>query len=190
MLTQIFTLRNQSLPTMVLGKCFDAILAFYAAIQILSISNNVDGQSIPDIIPKKHLRHRSLDEVQPSGEHNDETKNDIENEWQEWHYTPPTSGVQGNIDFFLLGGQSNMHGHVTSGASIGKNDTYWMQIKSILDAGGDHDGMEDDLFNAIFKANSQESEPEDVASRLANETMKLYTAGLLNDLDRPLSLGT
>ena len=110
---------------------------------------------------------------------------------QQGSYNPPP-GVQGSVDFFLLSGQSNMEGHSTSGQSLTKNDHYWMAIKSILEAGGDDaDGMEAKLFDVIYEANSEvEDLRVTVAVKLAYETMRLYNAGLLNDLDAPLNWGT
>ena len=103
---------------------------------------------------------------------------------------PMTMTNEGSVDFFLLSGQSNMIGHTTSGASIGSNDAYWLEVKGILE--GDPNVMEDMLYDAIYAANSGVSsgaELEVVASTLTNETMKLYNGGLLNNLDTPLSLG-
>lgn len=94
-----------------------------------------------------------------------------------------------DIDFFLLSGQSNAHGHTTSGLSIGEDDSYWMKIKSILESGGELDIMEELLYDAIYAANADHPEPGMVATTLANETTKLYKNGLLYDLDTPLSLG-
>mmetsp|Transcript_27820 Transcript_27820/g.50757 ORF Transcript_27820/g.50757 Transcript_27820/m.50757 type:complete len:546 (+) Transcript_27820:146-1783(+) len=97
------------------------------------------------------------------------------------------------IDLFLLSGQSNMVGHTLDGQSIGGNSDYWtQQIKPILDAGGDNPfAMEDDLFNVIHAQQiaGNLSAPVSVSLLLANETMKLYNDGLLNELDTALTLG-
>ena len=94
-------------------------------------------------------------------------------------------------DFFLLSGQSNMVGHTTSGQSLGKDESYWLRLKSILDAGGDPAVMENDMFTVIREEQlaRKTNAPESVDITLANETMKLYNKGLLNDLDTPLNLG-
>lgn len=94
-------------------------------------------------------------------------------------------------DFFLLSGQSNMVGHTTSRESLGKDETYWLRLKSIIDAGGDPAVMENDLFTVIREEQLARkiNAPESVDITLANETMKLYSKGLLNDLDTPLDLG-
>ena len=154
---------------------------------------------------KKHLRrrHRSLDYMKQYKRRQQQRdlnemipaeKSTTTNEWQGTYYTPSLFN-QGDVDLFLLSGQSNMQGHTTSEQSIGGNGNYWMQIKSILEAGGDHVGMENALFDAILAANSNnewlsQSDADVVATTLADETMRLYTAGLLYNLDTPLSLGT
>ena len=103
---------------------------------------------------------------------------------------PPIEN-DGGVDLFLLSGQSNMHGHTTSGSSIGSNDDYWLEVKSILEAGGDPIVMENDLADVIYAAQTARNPnwPESVSTLLADETIKLYTAGLLNNLDTPLTLG-
>lgn len=107
-------------------------------------------------------------------------------------FTVPTVSynTDEDIDFFLLSGQSNMHGHTTSGQSLTSNGVYWKEIKSILDAGppagGDWKDMRRALFDVIAPANMN----NEVAAKLSSETMKLYNRGLLYDLDAPLELGT
>ena len=45
--------------------------------------------------------------------------------------------------------------------------------------------MGEALHDAIHAANSGQADPEGVAPTLTNETMKLFDAGLLHDLDTP-----
>ena len=103
-------------------------------------------------------------------------------------FTVPTVSYNKDedIDFFLLSGQSNMHGHTTSGQSLTSNGVYWKEIKGILEAGGDWKDMRRALFDVIAPANKN----NEVAANLSSETMKLYNRGLLYDLDAPLELGT
>ena len=93
-------------------------------------------------------------------------------------------------DYFLLSGQSNMQGHSTSERSLTGNDTYWLDIKQLLEDEVDPAIMESKL-QSIIKAGQlvQHEFTESVMINLANETMKLYNQGLLNDLNTPLSLG-
>lgn len=176
----------------------------YMLIILSSLARGVLSQETYGV-QKKHLRrHQSTDTVKQHGRRQQQSLNRIlpdqqstsntMNGWQGTYYTP-LYNQSSDIDFFLLSGQSNMQGQTTSALSIGGDDTYWLRIKSILEAGTNDTVMESDLYEAIYAANSQkvwlnESEPDVVATTLANETMKLYAAGLLDNLDRPLRLGT
>lgn len=91
-------------------------------------------------------------------------------------------------DFFLLGGQSNMQGHSTSRQSLTKNETYFLNIKQVLEDGGDPAIMESKLLNIIESGRNKVSE-SGVRANLVKETMNLYNQGLLSDLDTPLSFG-
>lgn len=91
-------------------------------------------------------------------------------------------------DYFLLSGQSNMQGQTTSRSSLTKNDTYWLDIKQVLEEGGDTAITESKLLNIIGSGRNKTSESS-VRVNLAKETMNLYNQGLLRDLDTPLSLG-
>jgi hypothetical protein len=83
-----------------------------------------------------------------------------------------------------------MQGHSTSERSLTGNDTYWLDIKQLLEDEVDLAIMESKL-QSIIKAGQlvQHEFTESVMINLANETMKLYNQGLLNDLNTPLSLG-
>ena len=91
-------------------------------------------------------------------------------------------------DYFLLGGQSNMQGHTTSRSSLTKNETYFLDIKRVLEDGDDPAIMESKLLNIIESGRNKVSE-SGMRANLAKETMNLYNQGLLTDLDTPLSLG-
>ena len=91
-------------------------------------------------------------------------------------------------DYFLLGRQSNMQGHSTSRQSLTKNETYFLDIKQVLEDGDDPAIMESKLLNIIESGRNKVSE-SGVRANLAKETMNLYNQGLLTDLDTPLSLG-
>jgi len=104
---------------------------------------------------------------------------------------PRNDDVDSNIttDYFLLGGQSNMQGHTTSRQSLTKNETYFLDIKQVLEDGGDPAIMESKLLNIIESGRNKVSE-SGVRANLVKETMNLYNQGLLTDLDTPLSLGS
>jgi len=103
---------------------------------------------------------------------------------------PSTTTLPPDImtDLFLLGGQSNMQGHSTSRRSLTKNATYFLDIKQVLEDGGDLAVMESKLLNIIESGRNRASE-SDVRANLAKETMNLYNKGLLSELDTPLSFG-
>ena len=73
------------------------------------------------------------------------------NGWGDSSPTPPG-------DLFLLSGQSNIIGHSTSRQSIGKNNDYWLEIKSILEAAKNDDEskeeMEEELYAVIERTNN------------------------------------
>jgi len=104
---------------------------------------------------------------------------------------PRNDDVDSNImtDYFLLGGQSNMQGHTTSRQSLTKNETYFLDIKQVLEDGGDPAIMESKLLNIIESGRNKVSE-SGVRANLVKETMNLYNQGLLSDFDTPLSLGS
>ena len=104
------------------------------------------------------------------------------------------------IDFFLLGGQSNMVGHSTSRQSLGAaltsklaSSQYWFDNKEILEAANkSSEEREDALYDSVYQAHARLDfkNAADIAGALARETMKLYRKGLLADLDTPLDLGS
>lgn len=74
--------------------------------------------------------------------------------WGDSSPTPPG-------DLFLMSGQSNIIGHSTSRQSIGKNNDYWLEIKSILEAERDNNSdaektssMEEELNAVIERTNN------------------------------------
>ena len=76
------------------------------------------------------------------------------------------------------------------GQSIGGSDTYWLAIKGILESGVDAVTMENNLQVKIHAEQiARGNWPESVSIALANETMKLYNAGLLSNLDTALTHG-
>lgn len=95
----------------------------------------------------------------------------------------------GDVDFFLMSGQSNMHGHTTSGESLTSDDAYWRAIKAILESGRDQDAMTNALAATIRSGHGQRQDYSTNAVLLATETMNLYNKGLLNSLDTPLRRG-
>ena len=70
------------------------------------------------------------------------------NGWGDSSPTPPG-------DLFLMSGQSNIIGHSTSRHSIGKNNDYWLELKSILEAERDKSGVEtssmEEELNAVIE---------------------------------------
>ena len=82
-----------------------------------------------------------------------------------------------------------MHGHATSGESLTSTSDYWNNVKSILDTSGELSIMEKELFDVVYEANLKLPNPETVATTIVNETLKLYSAGLLDNLDVPLTYG-
>ena len=81
-----------------------------------------------------------------------------------------------------------MQGHTTSRSSLTKNETYFLDIKRVLEDRDDPAIMESKLLNIIESGRNKVSE-SGMRANLAKETMNLYNQGLLTDLDTPLSLG-
>ena len=117
-------------------------------------------------------------------------------------FSPTTSPFSEPIDFFLLGGQSNMVGHTTGGQSLGarlnqeRSWQYWSDLKSTLAAlGEDGDASGEGRGSALFETvrGAHEGKFPDaagIARTLTGETMKLLGAGLLDRIDSPPALGT
>ena len=107
----------------------------------------------------------------------------------------PPAKLEGNPDFFLLSGQSNMVGYTTTRLSIGQNANYWMNLMRLFEdaeQNGATETWKNDLFNTIRDAGAdtgQTNGPESVIQTLTNEIVKLQALGLLDGIGEPLALG-
>lgn len=156
-----------------------------------SLLANVAEDSQPTYSPSRLL---TLPTVSPtySPASEDELSFGVESYYGASSFTDP-------IDFFLLGGQSNMVGHSTSSQSLGAilnkeaNSQYWFDMKAILEAANEsNEEREAALFDSVYQAHANRDfeNAAEIAGTLARETMQLYREGLLADLDSPPDLGS
>lgn len=95
-------------------------------------------------------------------------------------------------DYFLFSGQSNSVGHTTSGQSISRNVTYWLNLMSLFNE-AENIGMSptwnQSLYDTIQAVHNSNNGPASVITLLRDEAVKLQALGLLNGLNRSLSFG-
>ena len=95
------------------------------------------------------------------------------------------------LDLFLISGQSNAIGHTTLECSMTRDESYWADLMRLFNQDLNQVQWSQELYQLIDSVHDDESEtgPPEVIATLRDGVVKLWQLGLLNGMNKTLSLG-